>query len=80
MHATCLVRPTGIDDLTPKSVTKKLKDKGFAAGVSRDDVERGVELVGLERGQHIQNVIDGMRVKAAELGIRAVDVGGGGGV
>ena len=80
VHATCLVRPTGIDDLTPKSVTKKLKDKGFAAGVSRDDVERGVELVGLERGQHIQNVIDGMRVKAAELGIRAVDVGGGGGV
>ena len=43
-------------------------------------MERGVELVGLERGQHIQNVIDGMRVKAAELGIRAVDVGGGGGV
>ena len=80
VHATCLVRPTGIDDLTPKSVTKKLKDKGFAAGVSRDDVERGVELIGLERGQHIQNVIDGMRVKAAELGIRAVDVGGGGGV
>ena len=78
VHATCLVRPTGIDDLTPKSVTKKLKDKAFAAGVSRDDVEKGVQMIGLERGAHIQNVIDGMRERAAELGIRAVDVAGGG--
>lgn len=77
VHATSLVRPTGIDDLTPKSVTKKLKDKAFAAGVSRDDVDKGVELIGLERSEHIQNVIDGMRARAAELGIRAVDVGGG---
>ena len=76
VHATCLVRPTGIDDLTPKSVTKKLKDKAFAAGVSRDEVAKGVELIGLERSQHIQNVIDGMRACAAELGIRGVDVGG----
>ena len=75
VHATCLVRPTGIDDLTPKSVTKKLKDKAFAAGVSREDVEKGVQLIGLERSEHIQNVIDGMRAHAAELGIRAADVG-----
>ena len=77
VHATCLVRPTGIDDLTPKSVTKKLKDKAFAAGVSREDVEKGVQLIGLERSEHIQNVIEGMRARAAELGIRAADVGGG---
>ena len=76
VHAVCLVRPTGIDDLTPKSVTKKLKDRAFAAGVSREDVEKGVELIGLERSQHIQNVIDGMRVRAAELGIRGADVSG----
>src|SRR5688500_8733132 len=79
VHAVCLVRPTGIDDLTPKSVTKKLKDKAFAAGVSREDVERGVQLIGLERSEHIQNVIEGMRARAAELGIRAADVGGGAG-
>ena len=78
VHATCLVRPQGIDDLTPKSVTKKLKDRSFAAGVSREDVEKGVALIGLERSAHIQNVIDGMRARAAELGIRGVDVGGGG--
>lgn len=74
VFATCLVRPTGIDDLKPKSVTKKLKDRGFAAGVSRDEVQHGVELLGLDRSEHIQNVIDGLRTVAAELGIRGEDV------
>jgi len=76
VFATCLVRPTGIDDLKPKSVTKKLKDRAFAAGVSRDEVNRGIELIGLDRAEHIQNVIDGLRTAAAELGIRGVDVAG----
>jgi putative nucleotidyltransferase with HDIG domain len=74
VYATCLVRPTGIDDLTPKSVTKKLKDRAFAAGVSREDVERGVALIGAERSAHIQNVIDGLRSVAAELEIRSQDI------
>jgi putative nucleotidyltransferase with HDIG domain len=74
VYATCLVRPTGIDDLTPKSVTKKLKDRAFAAGVSREDVERGVALIGAERSAHIQNVIDGLRGIAEELEIRAQDI------
>ena len=72
--ACCLVRPNGIDDLRPKSVAKKLKDKAFAAGVSRDEVARGVELVGLERSEHIQNVIDGLRARAVELGLRGEDL------
>lgn len=76
VYACCLVRPNGIDDLKPKSVVKKLKDKAFAAGVDRDDVARGIDMLGLERNEHIQNVIDGMRARAAELGIRAVDVSG----
>jgi putative nucleotidyltransferase with HDIG domain len=75
VYAACLVRPTGIDDLKPKSVTKKLKDKAFAAGVSREEVQKGVELIGLERSEHIQNVIDGLRAVAAELGIRGQDLG-----
>ncbi|MBT8404538.1 MAG: HD domain-containing protein [Gemmatimonadetes bacterium] len=74
VYACCLVRPNGIDDLAPKSVTKKLKDRAFAAGVNRDDVARGVELIGLERSEHIQNVIDGMRAVAEDLRIRGVDV------
>ncbi len=74
VFATCLVRPTGIDDLKPKSVTKKLKDKAFAAGVSREEVHRGVELLGLDRAEHIQNVIDALRSVASELEIRGEDV------
>ncbi|HSM61506.1 MAG TPA: HD domain-containing protein [Longimicrobiales bacterium] len=76
IFACCLVRPTGIDDLAPKSVVKKLKDKTFAAGVSREDVQKGVELIGLERSAHIQNVIDGMRTVGDVLGIRGQDLAG----
>ncbi|HEX9886778.1 MAG TPA: HDIG domain-containing protein [Longimicrobiales bacterium] len=74
VFAACLVRPNGIDDLAPKSVTKKLKDKTFAAGVSRDEVQRGVDLIGRDRAEHIQNVIDGLRAVAEELGVRGVDL------
>jgi putative nucleotidyltransferase with HDIG domain len=74
VFAACLVRPNGIDDLEPRSVAKKLKDKTFAAGVSREEVERGVALIGLERADHIRNVIDGLRAAAADLGIRAQDL------
>lgn len=74
VYACCLVRPNGIDDLKPRSVVKKLKDKAFAAGVDRDDVARGMELIGLERNEHIQNVIDGMRAVAKDLGVRAEDL------
>jgi putative nucleotidyltransferase with HDIG domain len=74
VYAACLVRPTGIDDLKPKSVVKKLKDKTFAAGVSRDEVGRGIDLIGLDRAEHIQNVIDGLRAVAPQLGIRGEDL------
>jgi putative nucleotidyltransferase with HDIG domain len=73
--ACCLVRPNGIDDLTPKSVVRKLKDRAFAAGVSREEVARGFEMIGLERNAHIQNVIDGLRARGELLGIRGADVG-----
>ena len=71
--ACCKVRPDGVESLQPKSVKKKLKDKAFAAGVDRDDVARGVELLGIERAEHIQNVIDGMRKISDVLEIRAED-------
>lgn len=73
VFACCLVRPNGIDDLKPKSVVKKLKDKTFAAGVSRDEVHHGMELIGLERSEHIQNIIDALRAIGEELGIRGED-------
>jgi putative nucleotidyltransferase with HDIG domain len=73
--ATALVRPTGIDDLTPKSVKKKMKDPTFARGVDRDEVRRGTELLGVDLDRHIQNVIDAMRTIATELGLTAEQVG-----
>ena len=52
----------------------KLKDKTFAAGVSREEVERGVALIGLERSEHIRNVIEALRSVGSELAITAKDV------
>ena len=76
VYACCLVRPNGIDDLKPKSVARKMKDKAFAAGVHREAVHRGIELIGLPRAEHIQNVIDGLRSIAERLEIRAEDRAG----
>lgn len=67
--ATALLRPTGIGDLTAPSVKKKMKSKGFAKGVNRDDVIQGVADFGVDLDQHIQFVIDAMKGIAAELGL-----------
>jgi putative nucleotidyltransferase with HDIG domain len=75
--ATALMRPTGIDDLTPKSVKKKMKDSAFARGVSREDVRRGTELLGIELDEHIANVIAAMREIAPVLGLDGASVWGG---
>jgi putative nucleotidyltransferase with HDIG domain len=75
IHACGLVRPDGIDSLTPKSVRKKLKQPSFAAGVNRDDVYKGAEELGVELDEHIAFVIDALRPIAPELGLRtAADV------
>jgi putative nucleotidyltransferase with HDIG domain len=70
VHACGLVRPTGIDGLEPKSVKKKLKQPSFAAGVHRDEVYAGAELLGLDLDEHIANVIAAMQPIAKELGLR----------
>ncbi len=67
--ATALLRPSGITDLTASSVQKKMKSKGFARGVKREDVERGAADFGVELAEHIQFVIDAMKGVAAELGL-----------
>lgn len=77
INATALVRPSGIDDLKPKSVKKKMKDATFARGVNREEVQHGTELLGVPLDEHIQNVIDAMREIAPELGITGEQVSGG---
>ena len=56
-------------DLEAKSVRKKLKDKAFARGVSRDDVINGAAELGVELDPHIAFVIDAMRSRASLLGL-----------
>lgn len=77
INATALVRPSGIDDMKPKSVRKKMKDPTFAKGVDRGDVERGAALLGIELSEHIENVIAAMREISDELGISAAKLGRG---
>ncbi len=66
--AVAYVRPTRLEGMTAKSVRKKLKDKAFAAAVSRSDIHQGADELGVDLSQHITNVISGMRKRADRLG------------
>ncbi len=63
------VRPDGIAGLEAKSVVKRLKDKGFAAKVERDEVQKGAELLGVDLTEHITFIINTLRGHQEELGI-----------
>ena len=68
--ATALVKPTkSVHDVDARSVRKKMKDKAFAKGVSREDVLLGVQEMGVDLDQHIQFVIDAMRRAADAIGL-----------
>ena len=69
--ATALVRPSkSVMDMKVKSVKKKWKDKSFAAGVKRDVIEKGAEMLGLGLDELIDDVIMGMRMVADEIGLK----------
>ncbi|MDH5379774.1 MAG: HD domain-containing protein [Cyclobacteriaceae bacterium] len=65
--ACCHVRPGGINTLNSKSVIKKLKSKGFAAKVDRDEVYFGVEQAGLDLKEHIEFIIGVLKNHQEEL-------------
>jgi predicted hydrolase (HD superfamily) len=67
--ACCQVRPDGITSLETKSVIKKLKDKGFAAKVDRDEVYQGVALMGVDLNEHISFIIEVLKKNRQELSI-----------
>jgi putative nucleotidyltransferase with HDIG domain len=67
--ATALLRPNGITDLTASSVKKKMKAKGFARNVKREDIDRGAADFGVDLAEHIQFEIDAMKAIAADLGL-----------
>jgi predicted hydrolase (HD superfamily) len=74
--ATALVRPSkSVHEVDARSVRKKMKDKGFARGVNRDDVILGAKELGVDLDEHIQFVIDAMKSVAAEIGLAGTPAG-----
>ena len=68
--AVALVRPSrSLMDLEVSSVKKKWKDKAFAAGANREEIERAAQEFGVELWEHVGNVILAMRGIAPELGL-----------
>jgi putative nucleotidyltransferase with HDIG domain len=69
--AAALVRPSrSILDIPVKSVTKKWKDKAFAAGADRSIIEKGAAMLGVELNELIADTIDGMRSEAEAIGLK----------
>ncbi|MGL4549256.1 HDIG domain-containing metalloprotein [Eubacterium aggregans] len=76
VNATAIMRPSkSVMDLGVKSVKKKFKNKGFAAGVNRDVVLKGCENLGLDLEGIIEEVILGMRSVAKEIGLEGEPIG-----
>lgn len=68
--ATALMRPSrSVMDTEVKSVKKKFKDKSFAAGVNRDVIRQGCDMLGLALDDVIEKTIHGMRAVAADIGL-----------
>jgi putative nucleotidyltransferase with HDIG domain len=67
--AVAYVRPERLGGMAASSVRKKMKQKAFAAAVSREDIEKGAQLLGVPLDEHITHVISGMQTVAKELGL-----------
>ena len=68
--AVALVRPgKSIDEVDVAAVRKKMKDKGFARNVNRDDITNGAEQLGVDLDKHIAFVIESLKPVASQLGI-----------
>jgi putative nucleotidyltransferase with HDIG domain len=67
--ACALVRPEGLEGLKAKSVRKKMKQKSFAANVSREDITRGAEELGVDLNEHIDFVAAALHKRSDSLGL-----------
>jgi putative nucleotidyltransferase with HDIG domain len=71
INAVCLMRPSkSVLDLEVKSVKKKYKQKNFAAGVNREVIETGCQMLGADLDDLIQETILGMRTAAEAIGLK----------
>ena len=70
LTACALVKPTkAIADVEAKGVVKKMKDKGFARAVKREDMTHGAELLEIPLEEHVGNCLAAMQAHAGELGL-----------
>jgi len=69
--AVAVIRPNKIADLEVSSVKKKLKDKAFAKNVNREDINLGVNELGVPLEEHIKFVIEAMKAEAERLGLKS---------
>ncbi|MBV1757880.1 MAG: HDIG domain-containing protein [Dethiosulfatibacter sp.] len=65
--AVALMRPTGLEGMTAKSVKKKMKDKAFARAVDRDEMQKGADELGMDIGDLINIVIEALQKRELEL-------------
>ena len=73
INALCLMRPSkSVLDLEVKSVKKKFKDKSFAAGVNREVILNGCEMLEMDLDSVIRETIEGMKEKAQEIGLKGL--------
>ena len=70
IRAVALVRPTkSLDEVTPRSVRRKMKDKAFAKDVNRDDIQKGADELGVDLDEHILYVVESMKPVSARIGL-----------
>ena len=77
IRAVALVRPSkSLDDVSPRSVKRKMKDKGFAQNVNRDDLIRGAEELEVDLDEHISFVVESMKPVSEQIGLNPSESAG----
>ena len=70
VRAVALVRPTrSLDEVTPRSVRRKMRDKAFAKDVNRDDIVKGADELGVDLDEHIAFVVESMKPVSVRIGL-----------
>ena len=76
IRAVTLVRPSkSLDDVTARSVRRKMRDKNFAKDVNRDDITRGAEELGVDLDEHITFIVESMKPVAAQIDLAVGEEG-----
>ena len=70
VRAVALVRPTkSLDEVSPRSVRRKMKDKAFAKDVNREDIQKGADELGVDLDEHIAFVVESMKPVSVRIGL-----------